>query len=111
MTDGINDDRGDFHAVYETLLSLKNEIDFIINQLSEGQFERVSTFVSNWAFLVNKYKYVEDSLTNTLVVEKLLVHDAKLCAELIAIGRTITLINNFLRCAAKDFSLDSDRIL
>lgn len=82
------------------IASLKADVDVLLCQLSEGEYLSVDTFANNWVHLMSLYEKIQLQMNDHVLMERLARTDLLLTADLIAVGRMIMVINNFLRCSA-----------
>lgn len=85
-------------AVITDLSGLKQDVDFLLLQLSEGHYSSVDIFANNWIHLTRLYEQVQARINDRVVMDFLVRTDLVLAADLMAVGRMITVMNNFLRC-------------
>lgn len=81
------------------LADLKADVDVLLRQLSEGEYLTVSTFANNWMHLTVLYGKIQAQMNDRVLMDRLVRTDLLLTADLLAIGRMITVMNNFMRCA------------
>lgn len=80
---------------------MKHEMDFLMAQLSEGDYASTDTLANNWLHLLRGYARLQSHLTVPGVMDLIVQKDLLLAADLIATGRTISVVSNFMRCAEK----------
>ncbi|ADO08050.1 hypothetical protein ABEG75_23505 [Pantoea agglomerans] len=93
----------DRHAVLagtDRITSLKADVDALLRQLSEGEYLSVDTFANNWVHLTALYARIQEQMNDRILMDRLVRTDLLLTADLMAVGRMIMVINNFLRCTA-----------
>lgn len=93
-----------FHEAQEVMKIIsvmKQETDFIMDQLSEGDYASTDTFANNWLHLVRTYEQLQLHLTAPGVMDVIVNTDILLAADLIATARAISMVNNFMRCAKR----------
>ncbi|MDH2065686.1 hypothetical protein [Pantoea sp. GD03673] len=78
---------------------LKQDVDILLQQLSEGEYLSVDTFANNWIHLTQLYSRIQEHMSNRALMDKLVHSDLLLAADLLAVGRMIAVMDNFLRCA------------
>ncbi|MDF7787438.1 hypothetical protein P4910_18425 [Pantoea stewartii] len=95
-----HDTESELEAVqmYKTLRDLKEEVDFMVNQLIRGNYLTTSTFANNLLHLNRAFEPVQARMAVPGVMAVLLREDVLLAADLIATGRAIAMMNNFLVC-------------
>ncbi|BCQ42412.1 hypothetical protein ERHA54_50150 (plasmid) [Erwinia rhapontici] len=81
--------------------SLKVDVNFLMEQLSEGEYLSVDTFANNWVHLIRMYAGIQEHMKDPKLMDILVHTDLLLAADLMAVGRIIEVLNNFLRCAVK----------
>lgn len=84
--------------MYKTLCGLKEGVDFMVNQLTRGNYLTTSTFANNLLHLNQAFEPVQARMAVPGVMALLLREDVLLAADLIATGRAIAMMNNFLVC-------------
>ncbi|MDC7864988.1 hypothetical protein TH59_07180 [Pantoea ananatis] len=84
--------------MYETLSAMKERVDFMVNQLILGNYLSTSTFANNLLHLSQAFEPIHARMAVPGVMEQLLREDVLLAADLIATGRAIAMMNNFLVC-------------
>lgn len=84
--------------MYKTLHALKEGVDFMVNQLIRGSYLTTSTFANNLVHLNRAFEPVQARMAVPGVMAMLLREDVLLAADLIATGRAIAMMNNFLVC-------------
>ncbi|MGP2540601.1 hypothetical protein [Pantoea eucalypti] len=84
--------------MYKTLHALKEGVDFMVNQLIRGSYLTTSTFANNLVHLNRAFEPVQALMAVPGVMAMLLRKDVLLAADLIATGRAIAMMNNFLVC-------------
>ncbi len=84
--------------MYKTLRGLKESVDFLVNQLILGNYLTSSTFANNLLHLNRAFEPIHTRMAVPGVMELLLRADVLLAADLIATGRAIAMMNNFLVC-------------
>lgn len=90
----------DSGQVHQTLRGLKEGVDFMINQLTRGNYLTTSTFANNLLHLNRAFEPVQARMAVPGVIQALLQEDVLLAADLIATGRAIAMMNNFLVCVS-----------
>ncbi len=85
-------------TIHHSLLSLKESVDSMVNQLTKGHYLTTSTFANNLLHFSRSFEPIQKLLSNSDVLEMLLREDVMLAADLIATCRTIAMMNNFLNC-------------
>ncbi|MEN4739086.1 hypothetical protein ABEH94_22690 [Pantoea agglomerans] len=93
----------DSNAVFaspDRITSLKADVDTLLRQLSEGEYLSVDTFANNWIHLTALYAGIQVQMNDRVLMDQLVRTDLLLTADLMAVGRMIMVINNFLRCTA-----------
>ncbi|QIE98252.1 hypothetical protein G5574_15470 [Pantoea stewartii] len=85
--------------MYKSVRALKEGVDLMVNQLTEGNYLTTSTFASNLLHLNRAFEPVQARMVMPGVMALLLREDLLLAADLIATGRAIAMMNNFLVCA------------
>lgn len=80
-------------------------MDFIMTSLCEGDYASTDTLANNWLNFIQVYEEVQVLLKKPGVIEFITRTDHLLASDLMAAGRTIAIINNFMRCVAKQSSL------
>jgi len=83
------------------LRSLKKDMDVLIRQLSEGDYASPDTFANNWAYLSRLSEGMNVYMTNPGVLDILVRVDLVLAADLLAVSRSVAIIENFMKCAAR----------
>lgn len=78
---------------------LKQDVDILLQQLSEGEYLSVDTFANNWIHLTQLYSQIQAHMNDRALMDKLVRSDLLLAADLLAVGRMIAVMDNFLRCA------------
>ncbi|MCS3403191.1 MULTISPECIES: hypothetical protein [Pantoea] len=84
--------------MYKTLSAMKERVDFMVNQLTRGNYLTSSTFANNLLHLSRAFEPIHARMAVPGVMELLLREDVLLAADLIATGRAIAMMNNFLVC-------------
>ncbi|MCX3311126.1 hypothetical protein ORN12_19395 [Pantoea vagans] len=84
--------------MYKTFHALKEGVDFMVNQLIRGSYLTTSTFANNLVHLNRAFEPVQARMAVPGVMAMLLREDVLLAADLIATGRAIAMMNNFLVC-------------
>lgn len=84
--------------MYKTLRGLKESVDFMVNQLILGNYLSTSTFANNLLHLSQAFEPIHARMAVPGVMELLLREDVLLATDLIATGRAIAMMNNFLVC-------------
>ncbi|MDF7788011.1 hypothetical protein P4910_21405 [Pantoea stewartii] len=84
--------------LHQTLLALKEGVDFMVNQLTRGNYLSTTTFANNLLHLNRAFEPIQTQMSLPGVVGWLLREDVLLAADLIATGRAIAMMNNFLVC-------------
>lgn len=92
------DSEQDSVEMYKTLHALKEGVDFMVNQLIRGSYLTTSTFANNLVHLNKAFGPVQALMAVPGVMAMLLREDVLLAADLIATGRAIAMMNNFLVC-------------
>lgn len=92
------DSEQDSVEMYKTLHALKEGVDFMVNQLIRGSYLTTSTFANNLVHLNRAFEPVQARMAVPGVMAMLLREDVLLAADLIATGRAIAMMNNFLVC-------------
>ena len=92
------DSEQDSVEMYKTLHALKEGVDFMVNQLIRGRYLTTSTFANNLIHLNRAFEPVQARMAVPGVMAMLLREDVLLAADLIATGRAIAMMNNFLVC-------------
>lgn len=92
------DSEQDSVEMYKTLHALKEGVDFMVNQLIRGSYLTTSTFANNLVHLNRAFESVQALMAVPGVMAMLLREDVLLAADLIATGRAIAMMNNFLVC-------------
>jgi hypothetical protein len=92
------DSEQDSVEMYKTLHALKEGVDFMVNQLIRGSYLTTSTFANNLVHLNRAFEPVQALMAVPGVMAMLLRKDVLLAADLIATGRAIAMMNNFLVC-------------
>ncbi|WP_370417290.1 hypothetical protein AB9Q29_001215 (plasmid) [Pantoea vagans] len=93
----------DRHAVSagsDRITYLKADVDALLRQLSEGEYLSVDTFANNWIHLTALYARIQEQMNDRVLMDRLVRTDLLLTADLMAVGRMIMVMNNFLRCTA-----------
>lgn len=85
----------------ETIRSLKADIDVIFTQLSRGDYASPDTFANNWEHLMRMIEEVEPLLRKPEVMGALASTDLMLAADLLAVSRSVAIIENFITCLAR----------
>lgn len=85
--------------VMARIAELKADVDGLLKQLSDGEYLSVYTFANNWVHLTSLYEKVQEQMNDQSLMEQLVRFDLLLAADLLAVGRMITIMDNFLRCA------------
>lgn len=80
---------------------LRVDVNFLMKQLSEGEYLSLDTFANNWVHLMRLYASIQRHMNDAQLMDILVRTDLLLAADLMAVGRIIEVMNNFLRCAAK----------
>lgn len=78
---------------------LRADVDVLLRQLGQGEYASVDTFVNNWLHLTHMYEQIQAHMNDRALMDMLVHTDILLAADLMATGRLITVMNNFLRCA------------
>lgn len=73
---------------------LKANVDILILQLSTGSYASEDTLINNWEHLLNMGRTINTHLSNPCVMNLIVRTDLNLAADLIAVGRAITIIEN-----------------
>lgn len=81
------------------IADLKADVDVLLSQLSEGEYLTVDTFANNWIHLTALYEKVQAQMNDRIMMDRLIRTDLMLTADLLAVGRMITVLDNFMRCA------------
>ena len=84
----------------DRITALKADVDTLLRQLSEGEYLSVDTFANNWIHLTALYARIQVQMNDRVLMDRLVRTDLLLTADLMAVGRMIMVINNFLRCAS-----------
>jgi len=84
--------------MYKTFRGLKEGVDFMVNQLIQGNYLTTSTFANNLLHLNRAFEPIHARMAVPGVMALLLREDVLLAADLIATGRAIAMMNNFLVC-------------
>ncbi|OWS77094.1 hypothetical protein CBW22_02925 [Pantoea sp. VS1] len=84
----------------DRITSLKADVDALLRQLSEGEYLSIDTFANNWVHLTALYARIQAQMNDRVLMDRMVRTDLLLTADLIAVGRMIMVINNFMRCAA-----------
>ena len=92
------DSEQDSVEMYKTLHALKEGVDFMVNQLIRGSYLTTSTFANNLVHLNRAFEPVQALMAVPGVMAMLFREDVLLAADLIATGRAIAMMNNFLVC-------------
>ena len=90
------------------ICALKSDVNFLMKQLSEGEYLSLDTFANNWVHLMRLYTGIQHHMNDAELMDVVVRTDVLLAADLMAVGRIIEVMNNVLRCAAKQAS-DSAR--
>ncbi len=93
-------DRDAVFVGMDRITSLKADMDVLLCQLSEGEYLSVDTFANNWMHLTALYAKIQAQMNDRVLMDRLVRADLLLTADLMAVGRMIMVINNFLRCTA-----------
>ncbi|WP_367143436.1 hypothetical protein [Pantoea stewartii] len=93
-----NDNEQEAVQMYKSLSALKEGVDFMVNQLTRGNYLTTSTFASNLIHLNRAFEPVQTRMAVPGVMAVLLRENFLLAADLIATGRAIAMMNNFLVC-------------
>lgn len=95
------DDRDAVYAgtafITDRIADLKADVDFLLFQLSEGEYLSLDTFANNWVHLTSLYEKIQLQMNDQILMDRLVRTDLLLTADLLAVGRMIMVINNFLR--------------
>ncbi|WP_458038926.1 hypothetical protein [Pantoea ananatis] len=97
MSHGTDNER-EAVKIYETLSAMKERVDFMVNQLIRGNYLTSSTFANNLLHLNLAFEPINAQMAVPGVMELLLREDVLLAADLIATGRAIAMMNNFMVC-------------
>ncbi|PWK09907.1 hypothetical protein [Pantoea ananatis] len=97
MSHGTDNER-EAVQMYETLSAMKERVDFMVNQLIRGNYLTSSTFANNLLHLNRAFEPIHARMAVPGVMAVLLREDVLLAADLIATGRAIAMMNNFLVC-------------
>ncbi len=81
------------------IADLKEDVDVLLRQLSKGEYQTIDTFANNWIHLTALYEKIQVHMNNHVMMAKLVRTDLLLTADLLAVGRMITVLGNFMRCA------------
>ncbi|MDQ1211070.1 hypothetical protein ABEH32_22090 [Pantoea agglomerans] len=81
------------------IADLKADVDVLLCQLSEGEYLTVDTFANNWIYLTTLYEKIQAQMNDRILMDRLIRTDLLLAADLLAVGRMITVLDNFMRCA------------
>ncbi|MCX3311008.1 hypothetical protein ORN12_18785 [Pantoea vagans] len=81
------------------IADLKADVDVLLSQLSEGEYLTVDTFANNWIHLTALYEKIQAQMNDRILMDRLIRTDLMLAADLLAVGRMITVLDNFMRCA------------
>lgn len=84
--------------MYKSVRALKEGVDLMVNQLTEWNYLTTATFASNLLHLNRAFEPVQARMVMPGVMALLLREDLLLAADLIATGRAIAMMNNFLVC-------------
>ncbi|ORM80670.1 hypothetical protein HA42_13650 [Pantoea deleyi] len=84
----------------DRITSLKADVDALLRQLSEGEYLSVDAFANNWVHLTALYARIQEQMNDRVLMDRLVRTDLLLTADLMAVGRMIMVMNNFLRCTA-----------
>lgn len=84
--------------MYKTLRALKEGVYFMVNQLTRGNYLSTSTFANNLLHLNRAFEPVQARMAVPGVMALVLREDVILAADLLATGRAIAMMNNFLVC-------------
>lgn len=87
-------------VVTDRIAALKADVDVLLCQLSEGEYLSVDTFANNWVHLTALYEKIQEQMNDRVLMDRLVSTDLLLTADLMAVGRMIMVMNNFLRCTA-----------
>lgn len=93
-------DRHIIFAGTDRITSLKADVDALLRQLSEGEYLSVDTLANNWVHLTALYAKIQEQMNDRVLMDRLVRTDLLLTADLMAVGRMIMVMNNFLRCTA-----------
>lgn len=86
--------------IISRISALKFDVNFLMGQLSEGEYLSVDTFANNWVHLIRMYAGIQEHMNDPELMNFLVHTDVLLTADLMAVGRIIGVINNFLHFAA-----------
>mgnify|MGYP001597577859 CR=1 FL=1 len=78
---------------------LKSNVDFLMRQLCEGEYLCTDTFANNWVHLSVLYESIQAGMNDRKLMDLIVKTDLLLAADLLATGRMIQMMSNFLRCA------------
>ncbi|AMG58442.1 hypothetical protein [Pantoea vagans] len=78
---------------------LKQDVDILLQQLSEGEYLSMDTFANNWIHLTELYSRIQAHMSDRTLMDKRVRSDLLLAADLLAVGRMIAVMDNFLRSA------------
>lgn len=81
----------------DRIACLKVHVDVLLRQLSEGEYLSLDTFANNWVHLTSLYETIQLQMNDRILMDRLVRTDLLLTADLLAVGRMIVVINNFLR--------------
>ncbi|MDF2913477.1 MAG: hypothetical protein K0R96_1598 [Pantoea agglomerans] len=85
--------------IMPSIADLKADVDVLLSQLSEGEYLTVDTFANNWVHLMALYEKIQAQMNDRILMDRLIRTDLLLTADLLAVGRMITVLDNFMRCA------------
>jgi len=81
------------------IADLKADVDVLLSQLSEGEYLTVDTFANNWIHLTALYEKIQAQMNDRILMGRLIRTDLLLAADLLAVRRMITVLDNFMRYA------------
>lgn len=80
------------------LAELKADVDVLLRQLSEGEYLTLDTFANNWVHLTVQYEKIQAQMNDRVLMDRLVRTDLLLTADLLAVGRVISVLDNLMRC-------------
>lgn len=86
--------------IINRISEMKEDTDVLLQQLSEGEYLSVGAFANNWNHLTRLYSQIQAHMSDCVLMDQLIRRDLLLAADLLAVGRMIAVMDNFLRCAA-----------
>ncbi|MDE8559353.1 hypothetical protein [Pantoea vagans] len=84
---------------YQQVKEIKEQTDFLLIQLSEGDYLSLDTYANNVAHLAMAFEKLRLYIDDVLFLAWLREKDAVLVSEIAVTGRTLMVLQNFFRLA------------